>query len=168
MTRDDVADGLPRYPALSFEEFVATAEPKVRRALVLVGGHEAAREATADALVEVWRRWDRVAAMTNPVGYLYRVARRRLPRRATFAPDELPRELADDRAAPAVEPRLVASLLALSEPQRIAVYLVVGCGWTAPQVADLTGVGATTVRTHLDRGMAHLRASLGADQEDQP
>jgi RNA polymerase sigma-70 factor (ECF subfamily) len=166
MTLDRKLSALPRYTTPSFEDFVTSAEPRVRRALVLVGGHDAAREATADALLEVWRRWDRVGAMANPDGYLYRIARRRLPRRAAFDLAELPADIASDWEAPAVEPALVGSLLALPENQRVAVYLIVGCRWTAPQVAELIGVEATTVRTHVDRGMARLRSDLGADRRD--
>jgi DNA-directed RNA polymerase specialized sigma24 family protein len=165
MTQEERADD-PAVTAGTFEEFVTVAEPRVRRALVLVGGPEAARDATADALVEVWRRWDRVREMANPAGYLFTVARRRLPRRPAVDLARLPDEVAGDGAAPVVEPRLVAALAALPERQRVAVYLVVGCGWSAPEVAALTGAAATTVRTHLDRGMARLRTELGADREE--
>lgn len=150
----------------TFGAFVLEAEPRVRRALTLVAGAEAAREATADALVEVWRRWDRVSAMANPAGYLYTVARRRLPRRPRRVAARLPEELVGAAATPVVEPALVAALARLPERQRVAVYLIVGCGWTAPEVGALTGTAATTVRTHLDRGMARLRAELGVDPED--
>ncbi|HMJ77441.1 MAG TPA: sigma-70 family RNA polymerase sigma factor [Iamia sp.] len=160
--RTEEADGA----RATFEEFVATAEPRVRRALVLVVGPETARDATADALLEVWRRWDRVRQMSNPVGYLYTVARRRVPRRPRFDAAELSDHLADQSPDHWVEPRLLGALQSLPERQRVSVYLMAGCGWTAPEVAELTGVAATTVRTHLDRGMAQLRSTLGADDEE--
>lgn len=49
-------------------------------------GPQAGREATVDALGWAWTNWERLAPMTNPTGYLYRVgqtsaadARRPLP-----------------------------------------------------------------------------------------
>lgn len=151
----------------SFHDFVVAAEPRVRRALVMVGGAEAAREATADALVEVWRRWDRVETMANREGYLYMVARRRLLRRRRPRSLPLPDEVAAELVVPQVEPRLVSALASLPERQRVAVYLMVGCEWTASEVAELTGVAATTVRTHRDRALARIREELSVTMEDE-
>lgn len=150
-----------------FDAFVAEVEGRVRRALVPVAGAEAARDATADALVHAWRRWDRVRAMANPAGYVYTVARSRLrpPERAT---DVLPAALADPAAAPEVEPRLLALLAALPERQRVALYLRHGCGWSTPEVADLLGVSVSTVRNHVDRGLDRLRRELGIDPGGDP
>lgn len=154
------------FAGATFEDFVTDAEGRVRRALVVVAGPEAARDAVADGLLEVWRRWDRVQRMANPVGYLYTIARRRVPRRSKFDLTELSEHLADPSADHWVEPGLLVALRALPERQRIAVYLMVGCRWTATEVAALTGVAPTTIRTHLDRGMARLRAELGAVDEE--
>lgn len=150
----------------TFEAFVAVAEVRVRRALVATAGPEAAKDAVADALLEVWRRWDQVQGMANPVGYLYTIARRRLPRRSRFDLTELSDHLAGPSTDRWVEPGLVAALRALPERQRVAVYLMAGCGWTATEVADLIGVSPTTARTHLDRGMARLRSALGVTDEE--
>jgi len=150
----------------TFEDFVAVAEARVRRALVVIAGPEAARDAVADALLEAWQRWDRVQQMANPVGYLYTVARRRVPRRSRFDPTELSDHLPSPSTDHWVEPGLLVALRALPERQRVAVYLMAGCGWTATEVADLTGVAPTTVRTHLDRGVARLRSDLGAADEE--
>lgn len=166
MTVENRSDGTGT-PGARFEDFVASAEPRVRRALVVVAGPETARDATADALLEVWRRWDHVREMGNPTGYLYTVARRRVPRRSRFTLTELSDHHAGPGVDPWVEPRLLDALRALPERQRVAVYLIVGCGWTAPEVAHLTGLAPTTVRTHLDRGMTRLRSDLGADEEDR-
>lgn len=168
MTTEERTDDVGLAGA-TFEDFVAVAEGRVRRALVVVAGPEAARDAVADALLEAWRRWDRVQHMDNPVGYLYTVARRRIPRRSRFALTELTERTqhpAGPGTDPWVEPGLLAALRALPERQRVAVYLMAGCRWTATEVAELTGVAPTTVRTHLDRGMARLRADLGATDEE--
>ncbi|HYI60451.1 MAG TPA: sigma-70 family RNA polymerase sigma factor [Acidimicrobiales bacterium] len=146
----------------AFDAFVAEVEGRVRRALVPVAGAEAARDATADALVHAWRHWPRVRAMANPAGYVYTVARSRvrLPDRPV---DALPAGLADPAAAPEVEPRLAALLAALPERQRVALYLLHGCGWPTPEVADLLGVSVSTVRNHVARALERLRRELGVD-----
>jgi RNA polymerase sigma factor (sigma-70 family) len=143
-----------------FAAFVDDVGGRVRRALVPVAGPEAARDATTDALVHVWRQWDRVRAMANPAGYVYTVARSRLPRRLprTVA---LPDELAGADRFPDVEPGLARALAALPERQRVAVYLQLGCRWPTPEVAALLGVSVSTVRNHTERGLARLRTELG-------
>ncbi len=81
-----------------FAEFVATAEPRLRRALFPVGG-VATADAVADALAYAWEHWDRVQAMDNPIGYLYRVGRSRLrPRKTPVLPP------VDTARIPDVEP----------------------------------------------------------------
>jgi DNA-directed RNA polymerase specialized sigma24 family protein len=147
-----------------FAAFVDEVGPRVRRALVAVAGPEAARDATTDALVHVWRSWERVQAMANPAGYAYTVARSRLPRRLPSTV-ELPAGLAGGDRFPEVEPGLARALAALPERQRVAVYLQVGCRWPTPEVADLLGVSVSTVRNHTERGLARLRRELGVTEE---
>ncbi len=144
-----------RERAREFEGFVADAEPKLRRALIAAYGADRGREATAEALAYAWEHWRRVATMDNPLGYLYRVgqSRTRSRRRA-------PLELAVAPAEPWFEPGLPGAIAELTEAQRVAVVLVHGFGWTHREVAELTGVQPTTVQNHVERGLAHLRASL--------
>jgi predicted RNA polymerase sigma factor len=59
----------------TFEAFFREAEPRLRRALIAAAGAEVGREAAAEALAYGWEHWDRVGAMENPAGYLYRVGR---------------------------------------------------------------------------------------------
>jgi DNA-directed RNA polymerase specialized sigma24 family protein len=40
------------------------------------------------------------------------------------------------------------------------VWLVHGCQWTYGEVAEAMGLGASTVGTHVSRGMARLRERL--------
>jgi hypothetical protein len=61
----------------SFTDFVRNTEPRLRVALGAAFGPERGREAAADALAYGWEHWDRVAAMDNPAGYLYRVGANR-------------------------------------------------------------------------------------------
>ena len=59
------------------------------------------------------------------------------------------------------EPRLAVAVAALPERQRMAVLLVYGFGWSLSEVAELLGLSKSTVQTHVERGMASLRAGLG-------
>ncbi len=140
-----------------FEAFVVEVEPRLRRAFIAAYGAERGREATAEALAWAWEHWQRVRAMRNAAGYLYRVGQSRTrPRRRALM------ELPTPAVEPWVEPALPAALLALSEDQRTAVVLVYGFGWTLREVADLTGVRKTTVQNHRERGLARLRVSMEA------
>lgn len=145
----------------AFTAFARDAAPRLRRALVALYGVEVGQEATAEALVEGWRRWDRVAAMTNPVGYVYTIGRHVGRRRRSAAPC-FPVPPADH--TPWIEPALPAALTALPARQRQAVLLVHAHGWTLSEAAEVLGVSKNTVRNHVDRGVAKLRAALGVKQ----
>jgi RNA polymerase sigma-70 factor (ECF subfamily) len=146
----------------SFDRFVREHEPRLRRALVAAYGPERGSEAVAEGAAYAWERWDRVRAMENPAGFLYRVGQsrtRRLARRGVRFPTSasLTPEL------PWVEPGLPGALASLTEAQRVAVVLVHGYGWQLREVAELTGVAVTTVQNHVERGLAKLRAALEVD-----
>lgn len=142
-----------------FDTFAATAEPRLRFALVARFGTEVGSQATVDALTYGWRNWHRVGAMASPVGYLYRVGRNRavrlVPRRGgPMFPS------VDAGRLPWVEPGLPDALESLTSKQRQAVVLVHAFEWTQIEVAELLGVRPTTVQNHLERGLAKLRTAL--------
>jgi RNA polymerase sigma factor (sigma-70 family) len=143
----------------TFTDFVVASESKLRQSLMAAFGGEVGRDAAADALEYGWEHWGRVSAMENPVGYLYTVGRSRAIR-------ELRRvgamfEAVDAARAPEVEPKLPSALAALSERQRTVVLLVHGYGWTQIEVAELLGLSRSSVRNHLERGLAALRGAIG-------
>jgi len=71
------ASELPPRPA-SFEAFFEAEHERLFRALYLVTGNaQEAEELMQDAFVAVWERWDRVSAMDEPTGYLFRSAMNR-------------------------------------------------------------------------------------------
>jgi DNA-directed RNA polymerase specialized sigma24 family protein len=138
-----------------FEAFVGDMEPRLRRALVAAYGFELGRDATADALSWAWEHWGRVVGMSHPAAYLFRVGQSSTRRRkaaVAFA--------RADEADPWFEPGLGPALAALSERQRIAVVLIHGFDWTMREVAELTGIRVTTVQSHLERGLRHLRITM--------
>ena len=135
--------------------------PRLHRALAAKLGSEQGREATAEALAYAWEHWDRVAAMANSVGYLYRVGASRVRKRKVPALFVQP-----GQDEPTIEPELDRALLALSERQRIAVVLIHGFGWTSTEVAEMTGIKPSTVQTHLERGLARLHADLKVEGKE--
>ena len=105
----------------SFTEFFGRVELRLRQALIASFGPEIGRESSAEALAYGWEHWDRVSAMDNPVGFLYRVGQThagRLRRRGRIV---LPSVVAD--SVPWVEPGLPKALRKLSERQRTVVVL---------------------------------------------
>src|SRR5687768_18221933 len=65
----------PLEASRDFETFYGAESQLLFRRLWLVTGNRAeAEELMQDAFLRVWERWDRVGAMDDPVGYLYRTA----------------------------------------------------------------------------------------------
>jgi DNA-directed RNA polymerase specialized sigma24 family protein len=144
-----------------FDAFAATVSARLQRGFVVCRGVDGASDATAEAMAYAWQHWSRIEPMDNPAGYLYRVGlsrtrRRRRPLPRLPAPSSL--ELPD------VEPKLIPALRRLPESQRIAVWLVHGCGWPYAEVAAALGIGVSTVGTHVSRALVSLRIELGVDE----
>lgn len=143
-----------------FEEFAAEMEPRLRRAFG-ARGLERAADATSEALAYAWTEWDRVVEMENAAGYLYRVGISRTRRLWERRPPTLPSP--ESIGLPDVEPSLIPALRALPDTQRTAVWLVHACGWSYAETAIAMGIGASTVGTHVARGLASLRKTLGVE-----
>lgn len=142
---------------VSFEEFLAENRPRLLAGFVAAYGAELGQEAAAEAEAYGWQNWDRLQRMANPVGYLYRVGQSSIRshiRPARYLPVRAPEGL------PEFEPGLAPALETLSEPQRIAVVLVHGFGWTLADAAAVLDVEVSTVRTHIHRGLVKLRTAL--------
>ncbi len=148
---------LDRTRVDSFTEFVREVEIRLQTALIARYGPDLGRESAAEALAYGWEHWDRVSEMDNPAGYLYRVATSRV-RRLRRRPPRLPE--VEQQHWPWVEPGLPAALAGLSDNQRTVVLMVHSFEYTHAETAAALGVSTGTVRKHLERGMAKLRAAL--------
>src|ERR1700722_9996579 len=135
-----------------FKRFFVEAEPKLRRALVARYGHERGREATTEALGWAWEHWTRLEPMANKLGYLYRVGQSRTRPRKVRPVFDIPTD-----PEQIVEPRLAKAVQRLPERQRVVTLLIHGSGWTNAEVAEVLGIGASTVHRHSERGLAALR-----------
>jgi RNA polymerase sigma factor (sigma-70 family) len=151
---------------LDFETFFELHHLRLFRALWLVtrNRHEA-EELMQDAFLGVWERWDRVASLHDPEGYLYRTAmnlfRSRL-RRAAVAIRKRTHQLPADDELAAVEEReaVVRALAPLTPGQRAAIVLMDVLGLSSEQAGKALGVKPGTVRVQAARGRAILKREL--------
>jgi RNA polymerase sigma factor (sigma-70 family) len=152
---------------MTFEDFVRAESAKLYRALYLLtgNGHES-EEIMQDAFLALWERWDRVGAMDDPTGYLYRTAMnafRRRTRRARMAvrravpwtPREDPFSQVEDRED------VVRALATLEPKQRAAIVLTGLLGYPSEEAGQLLGIGAGSLRVLASRARAHLRDEIG-------
>lgn len=133
---------------------------RLERALVARFGVDRGGDAAAEAIAYGLEHRERVMAMANPAGYLYRVGERRGRRML----DRLGRQtaLVDE---PVTEQRVVdvdlqRALLRLRPDHRVAVVLVLAHGHTYAEAAEILDVPLTTVTNHVSRGRARLRSIL--------
>lgn len=150
----------------SFEEFFGRAERPVRYALCARYGFDTGREATAEAFAYAWEHWDRLEAMSNPDGYVYRVGQRLAARLASRRdPTTTPMAEPSPDDTPNFEPGLQPALQNLSLRQRQAVVLVHALGVTHTEAAALLGISASSIQRHLERGLTRLRRDLGVEDD---
>jgi RNA polymerase sigma-70 factor (ECF subfamily) len=147
-----------RLPDREFTQFVERVEARLSYAFYAAYGPEVGNEVTADALAWAWEHWEKVAKMDNPAGYLYRVGQSKA--RRYHRPSLLFPRTRSENHTPEFEPGLPAALEELTESQRQAVILVYALEWTEEEAARVLGKSRSTLRTHLERGLAHLRRSL--------
>jgi len=147
-------------PQVTVEEFLASARPRLERALVARYGVDDGTEAADEAIAYAVEHWDRLASMTNPAGYLYRVGQSYGSRLSSrWRRSGL---LVDQPATSVVsfEPDLQAALIKLKPDERVAIVLVHSHGHSYAEAAEVLDVPVTTVTNHLNRGLARLRKLL--------
>lgn len=163
---DDAAEG-EGLQAVTFEAFVADHSTRLFRALYLMTGsrHEA-EEVMQDAFLALWERWDRVGAMDDPTGYLFRTAMnlwRKRVRRASVAlrkaisvaPKADPFSDVEDRDV------VFRALRELRPPERAAIVTTSLLGYSSEEAGQLLGMSASTVRMHASRGRAAMKDLMG-------
>jgi RNA polymerase sigma-70 factor (ECF subfamily) len=162
---------LPREPGPRFEDFFEAWHVPLYRALWLVtrNRHEA-EEVMQDAFLKVWERWDRVASMDSPEGYLFQTAMnqyRSRMRRMVAVVRRTIRVLPGDDALATVEERdaIVRAMGALTPAQRSAVVLVDLIGLSSAEAGEALGIRPVTVRVLAARGRAVLKERMGVSDE---
>jgi RNA polymerase sigma-70 factor (sigma-E family) len=143
-----------------------------RLACQIVGDAHIADDLAADALLEVWRHWPRVAAAENPAAYARGVVmnvcrgwvRRRIRERIASADwmalwrDGVERGVGGVDVGAVVDVRV--ALRALSLGRRACVVLRYGFDMSERDTADLLGISVGAVKSQTSRGAAQLAALL--------
>jgi RNA polymerase sigma-70 factor (sigma-E family) len=149
--------------------------------LVSVGDRNTAQDLVAEAFARAWASWRTVSKHPAPRAWVVRTAlnlnvswwrrrRRELPvpdpRRAagTAAADAT---AADAAADGAVDPRIMAALLRLPTRQRQVVALRLFLDLDTQHTADLLGLAPGTVKSHLGRAVAALRAEIMPQTQEE-
>lgn len=169
-----MADG-PRRPRLDFERWYRTEHPLVFTALAVAGGDpEIAREATDEAFVRAYERWDRVQVMDSPGGWLYRVALnelRRRHRRRRVERDLLRRQpspTADLSTQPLADPGVWEAVRDLPQRQRSAIALRYVLDLTEKEVAATLGISRGAASASLVAARKRLHHVLGDEPDGHP
>jgi RNA polymerase sigma-70 factor (ECF subfamily) len=147
----------------TFEEFFERHHRRLLAAMWLVtrDRHEA-DEITQDAFLRLWERWDRVGALDDPEGYLFRTAMnvfRSRKRRAMLAIRRVVRQAPPDDLLESIERRevLVQALASLTPRERAAVVMTDVLGFSSAEAGASLGVKPVTVRVLASRGRGRLQ-----------
>lgn len=122
-----------------------------------------AEVAAQEAFEKAAARWTRVRAMDNPSGWVYRVALREARRAARSRRpwQVLSAEVPNQTPPPGpFDPELVEALSRLPRRQKEALLLHYVADMSIRDVSSVMGIPANTVKSHLRRGRAALRAGL--------
>jgi RNA polymerase sigma-70 factor (ECF subfamily) len=157
----------------SFEDFYRNEYPAVLPlAVALCRSPGAGEDVTQDAFLALHRNWDRVSRYEDPGAWVRRVvANRSVSRWRRLASEarvvarlrsqsQIEAVVLEDRevwAAVRKLPRRQAQVIALTYLEDLAVK----------DVAEILGIDAATVKTHLQRGRRALATRLGLDDGPQ-
>jgi RNA polymerase sigma factor (sigma-70 family) len=171
VANDGISVSAPLSDARRFEDFFeAESQTLYRRLCLVTGNRQEAEEVMQDAFISVFERWDRVSAMENPTGYLYRTAFREVHKRSRRAARAvrqfaLMRPEVDEFAAAEDREIVRRALGKLSRRQRVAVVLTELLGYSSEEAGAIMGARAVTVRVLASQGRATMRRMLGSPDE---
>jgi RNA polymerase sigma-70 factor (sigma-E family) len=161
----------------AFQEFFQAHHTDLARlAWLLTGEHDAADDLVSDALLEVWRHWERVSSADSPLAYacgmVSNLARNRL-RRLVRERRGLSRLGHDPGLAPAVMDSDTAAVLdvrralrCLPYRRRACVVLRYAFDMSEQETARTLGISIGTVKSQTSRGAAQLAGLLAGSHSD--
>jgi RNA polymerase sigma-70 factor (sigma-E family) len=154
----------------SFDAFVAArGSAMLRHAYVLTGDRYLAEDLVQEVLAHLYRKWDKVAAASSPEAYVRTSITRQFlswrRRRSSTerVTDHLPERPTLD-ATDLVDGDDVVwhALAALPRRQRAILALRFYDDRSDAQIAEILGIGQSSVRAQASRGIATLREQLSA------
>jgi RNA polymerase sigma-70 factor, ECF subfamily len=155
----------------TFEDFFAAERDRILRIMcVITGNYEEAEDITQDAFLRVLERWDRVAKMESPAGYLQRIVvnvfRSRV-RRSALAVRRFVGVAPEQDAFGAAEDRQVieGALASLTPRRRAALVLTEMLEYSAEEAGRLLGVRGSTVRALAFQAKRTIKEAEGSADE---
>jgi len=149
-------------PQPDFESFYRGAYADIARALmVTLGNLDLAQEATDEAMVRAYARWDKIRSYDNPGGWVYRVGlnwARSARRRLTRVPPFHERRVVE---LPTTDPANAAALRDLDVSLRAVVVCRLLLDWSVDETASALRLKPGTVKSRLHRALAQLERTLG-------
>jgi RNA polymerase sigma-70 factor (ECF subfamily) len=169
----DVVVGAQQGDRAAFETLTLAHHPRLYRvALGILRDPQLAEDATQQAFLDIWRRFDRLSDPGRFDGWSYRL----LVHACYAEARRKPRWIGGSDTSRADEPvtgdafglvvdrdQLERGFERLSVDQRAVVVLHYLLDMTLEQVADALGVRRGTVHSRLNRALKTLRAALEAD-----
>ena len=149
---------------LPFEEFYREQRAPIGRALALtLRDTQLASEAVDEGMARAYQRWNRVQALDNPGGWVYRVglnwSRSILRRTRRAAPVWVTAAgVATDHAG--LDPAIDRALAQLSVEHRAVVVCRLLIGYSEAQTSTALGLRPGTVKSRLARATARLQSLL--------
>ena len=147
-----------------FEDLYEASFRRVFTALCLVTGDRyEAEEIAQEAFLRVFERWDRVGALEDPTGYVFRVSMnvfRNRFRRSSLAlrrAISLAPPATDELAAIEARDEVVRLLRELNPQQRAAVLLTAILDYSAEEAGRMLGMRASSVRSLTTRARARMK-----------
>jgi RNA polymerase sigma-70 factor (ECF subfamily) len=163
-------------PYGTYDRIIAPIEAQMIRSIwQIVRNRQDAEDTMQNALLAIWKRWDRICRHPNPqalalkfcIDAAYDQLRRRLRRRCENESSVPSIELADrsptpSEAAEASEQYLavVAAIGRMPRQQATAILLRIVQGQSYSDIASAMGCGEATARKHVARGREKLRSGL--------
>lgn len=160
------------HQPLDFADFYERSRDDCLRVVYAsVGDGDLAEELVSDAFAKAWASWRRVSRHPAPQAWIVRTSlntgvswwrrrRREVPWNGQDPPGR------DDLGLD-VDARVMAALWALPERQRQVVALRVFLDLDTQATAETLGIAGGTVKAHLSRAIATLRAQLFSQDEQE-
>ncbi len=163
-----------KHGCVDFDHWYRSEYSRVLAAVAVVCGRESTRseDATNDAFVKAFERWDSVNLMDSPTAWVTKVAinsARRSFRRARHHSELVNSQRLDEVFTDAYpDAELIAALRQLSYRQRRAVVLRYFDDLPQAEVAKELGIAAGTAAATLHQARNRLRSTLDNTEEIDP
>jgi RNA polymerase sigma-70 factor (sigma-E family) len=157
-----------------FDAYVAARSRRLLGVATMLVGRRDAEDALQEALISLYRRWDRVVAADNPDAYVHRSLvnaslqllrrRRRIELPPTF---DLSRSDAGHDDAVSDRQHMLQALASLPPRQRAVLVLAFYEDRNEAEIAEAMSCSRGTVKSQKARALSALRERLGSDDDER-